>query len=531
MKKIKKSLAILLAFVLVFSFAGCSSKKNDTKSDEMTPTGKAETTSDNTTDTAAAESTEITTIKLSYPVIVVVPSPDGTKQVQESINSYLEQKGENVRIELEPIDVSTYNDQMDMALAGGEGVDIYCPFTGLTTAIATNQVLPLNDYLDNELKDTVALMGEEWLKPSTYNGNVYAIPAYKGVVLEPYFICRKDIADEVGFDMDSIQSVKDIEPLLMKVKEKYPNMYPLVPTGGSAGGNTLNVDTALAGVQGYKVDNFGYGASIVGEDMTVQNYYNTDFFKEACKLTYDWNQKGLIMPDASLSSDVGTDLLGSEQAFSVITGYGYVPESVEAIYKSRCNGFDFYAKSLNKTLLTSGSLAVNWSIAYTCKNPQAAAKVLNMIYNDEFVLNSIIFGIEGTDYVKNEDGSIGYPEGLDMNTVPYTAALSCGIVGNMFKQYAMNGNTNIADISYQLENNKNATFSPAFGFHMDATNLTSQCSAVDNVIQQYVYSLQCGEVNPDEVLPQFISAMESAGVTDIISETQKQLDAWKAENK
>jgi putative aldouronate transport system substrate-binding protein len=204
---------------------------------------------------------------------------------------------------------------------------------------------------------------------------------------------------------------------------------------------------------------------------------------------------------------------------------------VEATYKSRSNGFDFYAKSLNKYVLTSQSLAVNWSIAYTCKNPQAAAKVLNLLYNDEFVLNSVIFGIEGTDYVKNDDGTISYPEGLDMNTVPYTAALSCGIVGNMFKQYALRGNTDPKDVDYMLQNNKDAQYSAAFGFHLDASDLTSQCSAVDNVIQQYQYSLLCGEVDPDVVIPQFVAAMEAAGVNDIISEAQKQLDTWAAENK
>ena len=181
--------------------------------------------------------------------------------------------------------------------------------------------------------------------------------------------------------------------------------------------------------------------------------------------------------------------------------------------------------------MTSSSLAVTWSIGYTCKNPQAAAKVLNLLYTDEFVLNSVIFGIEGSDYVKNTDGTISYPEGKDMNTVPYTAALSCGIVGNMFKQYALKGNTDPKDVEYMQQNNKSATYSSAFGFHMDAANITSQCSAVDNVIKQYQYSLLCGEVNPDEVIPQFVSAMEAAGVNDIIAEAQKQLDAWKAENK
>ena len=61
-----------------------------------------------------------------------------------------------------------------------------------------------------------------------------------------------------------------------------------------------------------------------------------------------------------------------------------------------------------------------------------------------------------------------------MNTVPYTAALSCGIVGNMFKQYALTGNTDPKDVEYMLENNRNGQYSAAFGFHLDATNITSQ---------------------------------------------------------
>ena len=212
MKFFKRVLAILLSLTLILSVVGCSSKKEDTKSTDTTDTKP--TSGAAADDGTASDNTEITTIKISYPVLVVVPSVDGTKLVQDSINAYLEQKGENVRIELEPIDGPNYANQVDMALASGEGVDIYCPLFGLSAAIATNQILPLNDYLDNELKDTVALMGEEWLKPSTANGNVYAIPCYKGVILEPYFICRKDIVDELGFDINSIQSVKDIEPLL-----------------------------------------------------------------------------------------------------------------------------------------------------------------------------------------------------------------------------------------------------------------------------------------------------------------------------
>lgn len=530
MKSLKKALSILLVFVFVFSLVGCSGKKkSDTESTDAKTTGAAASTTDAA---KPASSGEVTTVKFSYPVLTVVPSEAGTKAVEDSINSYLEKKGEDVRIKLDPIDGVNYVNQMQLALSSGEGVDIFCPLTGLSTAVASNQVLPLNDYLGSELKDTVAVMGDKWLKPSTYGDKVYAIPCYKGVVLEPYFIFRKDITDKLGFDVKTIKSVKDIEPLLKQVKEKYPDMYPLVPTGGqSGGGNTVMVDYAMNGVNGYHVDNFQYGACVEGNDLTVKNYYATDFFKDACDTVYKWNQEGLIMPDSSLTSDLSTDLLGSDKAFSVITGYGYAADGIAAQYKQRCGGKDFYAISLNKTLITSQSMAVNWAIAYSCKNPKAAAKVLNMLYTDEFVLNSVIFGIEGTDYVKNSDGTVSWPEGKDMNTVPYTALLSCGIVGNMFKQYAMQGNTKADDIKYMEDNNNNGTYSPAFGFKMDASKITSQVTAVDNVIKQYQFALLCGEVDPKDGLPKFLSALKDAGVDDIIKETQTQMDAWKASNK
>ena len=45
--------------------------------------------------------------------------------------------------------------QVDMALMGGEKIDIYLPLDGLGKAVSSNKVISLNDYLDNELKETV----------------------------------------------------------------------------------------------------------------------------------------------------------------------------------------------------------------------------------------------------------------------------------------------------------------------------------------------------------------------------------------
>ena len=70
--------------------------------------------------------------------------------------------------------------------------------------------------------------------------------------------------------------------------------------------------------------------------------------------------------------------------------------------------------------------AVSWMIASTTDVPEAALKFLNLTYTDKDIVNLLIYGIEGRDYIMNDDGTVSYPEGEDSTTVPYTAQLSCG---------------------------------------------------------------------------------------------------------
>lgn len=48
---------------------------------------------------------------------------------------------------------------------------------------------------------------------------------------------------------------------------------------------------------------------------------------------------------------------------------------------------------------------------------------MNLIFADKDVINLIIYGLEGRDYVKVDADHVAYPDGQDANTVPYTAQL------------------------------------------------------------------------------------------------------------
>ena len=49
------------------------------------------------------------------------------------------------------------------------------------------------------------------------------------------------------------------------------------------------------------------------------------------------------------------------------------------------------------------------------------------------------------------------------------------------------------------------------------------------MIMQYYCGLDCGSVDPETTIPQFVQALKEAGIDDIIAEKQAQYDAWRAQ--
>ena len=59
--------------------------------------------------------------------------------------------------------------------------------------------------------------------------------------------------------------------------------------------------------------------------------------------------------------------------------------------------------------------------------------------------------------------------------------------------------------------------------------MQDQVSALNNVISQYNGALSSGSGDPEELLPQFLEALDDAGIDDVIAAKQEQLDAFLAE--
>jgi len=340
-------------------------------------------------------------------------------------------------------------------------------------------------------------------------------------------IYRQDIADALGLDMTAVNSVDDITAVLQAVKDAYPDMTPMaaVNTGNIGLGLTVpDVD--------YLTDNYYSPKGVLmNDELTVVDFYASDAFAGLCSLARSWYENDLVMKDAATTSSTAAELMSSGNYFCYLASYSYPEADTAASLEAQCGGYDLGAKIVGDAFLDTSSInALTWCVASTSKVSEAALKFLNLTFTDADVINLIIYGIEGRDYVMNNDGSVSYPEGEEAASVPYTAQLSCGTLGNFFLMYAMDG-TSPESLAWELEQNQNAKTSVAMGFTFDSSSVKTQYTAVTNVIDQYLDGLICGSVDPATEIPIFLERLDEAGLGDIIAAKQAQLDAWVAANK
>ena len=216
----------------------------------------------------------------------------------------------------------------------------------------------------------------------------------------------------------------------------------------------------------------------------------------------------------------------------VIMGHSADASSIGDMFdKMNYYGADFEAVTIAIGDLTNDGCGIG--ISYSCKNPSAAARFINLLYCDEFIWNTLIYGAEGQDYVWNEDHTVcNYPEGMDANTIPYNCMYSCGIIGNGFQGLPFENSNTGSSSEYGMELMSKAWEPPLYGFTPSNANVLNESAAVANVVSQYEDVLNFGDVDPDAgTYEQFLKDLEAAGINTIIADYQTQADAWLAANK
>lgn len=118
--------------------------------------------------------------KITFAFFCNVVIPEDMDKVEEAINEITREKI-NVEVELLPMSLSTYEQQINLMISSGEKLDLFNMFgTQFAVDVTQNKLAAMEpELLKTVAKDTVETIGEDYMKSVTVNGNVYGFPVLK----------------------------------------------------------------------------------------------------------------------------------------------------------------------------------------------------------------------------------------------------------------------------------------------------------------------------------------------------------------
>ncbi len=523
--KIKKLMALALAGVMTTAaLTGCgggnSAPANEASTDSAAAadntSSTGETAADNTgsTDQASGDVVTINLTRASFNV--ATPDTAQVQKVQDAINEYIKDKI-NVQIVMTDIGSGEYGDKVNLSLANNEINLLWT--ASWQSAVGTNDLYANNAVYDitDLLPDTPLYksMDEGQWEASKYDGKNYFVPVYKDNVEGYDLMARKELVDKYGWDLSTVKTLADIEPMLEDCKTeglKYPYLTQKTAMFYRWYIDKFDFFTADATANWVAVDR---------DSNSVVETILTDEYKEFCTLMAKWADAGYISEDDATKTTTDTTTQSQDWGFSWWTD---IPVNDEA--NSRYNQDVVMQPITDRYAHSTSALGSCYAITANSTPEQAKACIdfLGLLYTDSKLADLYTFGIEGEDFNYDENGHVKQTDAGKYNHSMWESA-SATIVTPLY-----NEPDNKADL--YIDFNGSAKTSCAAGFRFNKEPVAAQFSACQSVFEEYGFPLENGGIPESDVestIEAYYAALNEAGFQDVYNEFVSQYDAWKAQ--
>lgn len=377
------------------------------------------------------------------------------------------------------------------------------------------KAVPLDALLESYGQDIVAIVGEERLEQYRAGGALYTLPSVSDYVASEGISMRRDILEKYDIDVSAVRSAADLWPVFEAVRENEPEMGVVCGYYTQNAVLSFEINATLIRDTVFSLDDAG------GDVLTC--YYATDAFRAQVELARAWYEAGFLYSGMSLQNIDAASLVRAGELFSYITTW---KPGIEQEVRSNC-GMEMVTVPLMEPVVSNYSSSQrHYGISRDCANPGKAMQFLNLLYSDSEVVNLLSYGVEGVHYVLRDDGTIGYPEGVDAQSVGFSNSMPW-LLPNQLISYVWEGYD--ADTWEQLDAfNRAARVSPLVGFEFDDTAVAAENAALLAVRDRYFYGLASGQLDPDVYLPEMLAEMEAAGLERVLAEARRQYGQWLA---
>lgn len=552
----KKALCLLLAMIMVLSIlAGCTSKPAETPDTPATSEPAADNTA-NTPEEQPAEQPEEPAEQPEEPaleqktiqlMITGAGKQANSDKVWAAFNEQLQQYVPNTTVEFIDVSFDEYSEKFSQILASGEGVDL--AWTGWLINkpqnIADGNLMPLDDLLAEYGQGIVDILGENVVEihRNAADGKLYYLPSWQGLCGERRgWLVVTEIAELAGdtwiddtkaalnkwrnnySGIEDFQAVLDQATKYLAAAKEAGKLGAGINTGRAFGWSMYNGMYSFLGVGGAEI-----GITYCDGTFTVKDGVAGEHYKLYAKTMADWYKEGYIRSDimsvdtSTLTTPKNGEITDTTYVFSCDP---YLTEAdQEAAIADAGMDMTYLPIEENAYLILGGD--TSYAIPYCADEPERAMMVLNAIYSQPDLYNTLIYGIEGEDYTKNADGTITTSYVGASPTADDSYGIQRWIIGSC-KNALINNGTDpnyYADLEALEET---ARVNPFLNFTFDRTNVEGICASILNVYYEYGPQIDNGVAgdNWEELYNNYMAARKDAGIEELVTEFQNQLNAY-----
>lgn len=464
---------------------------------------------------AAAEEPE--TVQVAY--MLTMNPAEGRQEVQDAVNELLAKKNLGIQVEFVCIDFASWATQINLMLTDGS-IDLFnaCFMPSLSVLADSGSIAAMDDLYNEYGQGILSTLGD-YINCARVDGVLYGAPKVNAFSSALMFVMRKDIADELGIDPETITDFDTLTESLKKVKAAYPDMTMIA--NGKVGDYMTFNDIDFLGTE----DPLGcLSLKDGGTDLTVENYYASDAFKNLMAYSKQWATEGFFMKDPLNAQDGSMAYISNGQSFGSFVSYS--DEATAVSVQEKSIGKEIYACQITATpwATTSNVAGMTWCVPSLSTHKEAAVKLLNELFTDADLANLVCNGIEGVHYTVTDQGNITFADGLDPMSTTWPSGMGT-FWPNICITYPWQPDP-ANEYESWLASNETCSKSPALGFTFNSADVADEVSACATVVDKYVAALLLNVGDQDSLYASFLSDLETAGINDIIAAKQAQLNAW-----
>ena len=536
MKKMKKGFSLLLAAMMIWMMAGCSSTVDQpVMTEDVTPASDSETSSTDTTEETTSQEAEVDlSEQVDLVFYVMGNAPEDEEMVESEINQILLEKL-NATVDFQFSTWTDWSRKYNLVLTSASADLIYVASWNNFGNLATSGAfLELDDLLAQYGPDMKGLIDDSMLNVCRANGELYAIPntwpEYTSIGIK----YREDL--RAMYDLPVPDSIENFEKFVLGIKENMPEQGLMTETTLESTGLQTAFDAVnIFNIKYPWVDNNGLSYGLAANYNTpgdVYDYWYSQDFVDDMKLMKKWADLGFW--SRSALSDANDDE-SYANGLCVVEVSGQNPNkniaAVNAFAKDHPDWISqYYAYGETTGVIYPTSPIQNaTAITRTSENPERAMMVLNLMMTDQKLNNLVQYGVEGVHYEVDDSGiyhnlseKFNY-EGFNTwnlrNDDYKLAQESDTILLAMFDKYKEIGaKTNTPNVNIKA------------GFTEDYSEYEVERSAVSDVMRQYLAPIQAGFVDDVEgAIAEFLEKAEQAGLSACREGYKTQWDAYLTE--